>query len=586
MEHKLTFRNGPLAMVLLLTAIAYCGALRYGFVYDDGPQIVGNPLVQSWSHVGGYFTQHVWANQPGTRPTYYRPLFLLWLRLQHALFGLQPAGWHAASILLHLLVTWQVFLLGRALTPQRADAAFAALIFGLHPIHVEVVAWVSGSTDLLAAAFMLASLLAYLRVRSNARRRLAWSAASVAWYALALFSKEIALVLPLMLVAFELLPPSASARVPSLSALLARLHAYLWVTAGYLLLRSIALGGLAVRASNSLATVLHILPEAFWLYLRHLVWPFRLSPFYSVVNQATLPSFVVPLLAIAVVAALALTLGRRLPVQRFTLALLLLPLLPPLAALRFLPDDALVHDRYLYLPSIGFALLAGVLLSRVVGRAVAFNMPAAKWALMLPVMAILMFGTIKQQAYWANDLALYQRAIQVAPNNPMVLNGLADAFLAHGDRTKTIALYQQSLALDPDRWSTNFGVGMAYFRMKDYVQADRYLSRAVTIEPTKPYQGFALGLARRRLGHLPEAEAALRQALQVWPRARDFHLELGEVLEQEGKLTEARDEFSRELEIDPASKAAAKKAAVEQRIREKPASTSVSKRKVLPHIQR
>src|SRR5271167_576993 len=100
-----------------VTAIAYLRTLAFGFVYDDIPQILKNPAIQNWHYASQYFTSHVWAAiYPNSVGNYYRPLFLLWLRMNYALFGAAPAGWHAVSVLCHLVATYLVFRLARQLT--------------------------------------------------------------------------------------------------------------------------------------------------------------------------------------------------------------------------------------------------------------------------------------------------------------------------------------------------------------------------------------------------------------------------------------------------------------------------------------
>src|SRR5438132_225929 len=113
-----------LTLALLLTALVFGGTLRFDFIYDDWPQIVNNPVVQAWHFVPGYFIHHVWSHIYPTWPgNYYRPLFLLWLRLNHALFGLQPFGWHLTTVLAHLGVTAMVYWLAVRTTRDRIVAA-------------------------------------------------------------------------------------------------------------------------------------------------------------------------------------------------------------------------------------------------------------------------------------------------------------------------------------------------------------------------------------------------------------------------------------------------------------------------------
>src|SRR5437016_1893352 len=105
-----------LLFALVLTVAVYATAMGFGFVYDDQPQIVDNPAIRSWSHVSEYFTNHVWEGVFPGGGSHYRPVFLLWLRVLYAVFGLAPRGWHVASLLLHLATTLLVFHLSQRWT--------------------------------------------------------------------------------------------------------------------------------------------------------------------------------------------------------------------------------------------------------------------------------------------------------------------------------------------------------------------------------------------------------------------------------------------------------------------------------------
>ena len=128
----------------------------------------------------GCFVEHVWSQFSGQPGNYYRPLFEFWLVINYSLFGLNPAWWHASTVAVHLLVVLMVYLLARRVTGDRLTAAIATVIYGLHPTHIETVAWVSGVTEPLLAVFVIGSFLSYARSRDAGTARAWWRAASVA----------------------------------------------------------------------------------------------------------------------------------------------------------------------------------------------------------------------------------------------------------------------------------------------------------------------------------------------------------------------------------------------------------------------
>jgi len=193
------------AFVVAITFIGYMGTLRYDFVYDDEYVIVQNPSIQSWAALPRFFTEHLWFFK-FSMSNYYRPIFLVWLALNHTLFGLDPVGYHLTTVLAHVTVTLLVFHLARRLTGDLGAAAIASLLFGLHPAHIEGVAWICGVSEPLMAMFLLGSFLCYLRYRdTNIGRRKLWFVASLGLATLAVFEKETAVILPALIFAYEVI---------------------------------------------------------------------------------------------------------------------------------------------------------------------------------------------------------------------------------------------------------------------------------------------------------------------------------------------------------------------------------------------
>ena len=144
----LSDRTVAVALLLILAVVFlfYMDTLWFAFVHDDAFQIVGNAWLRSWKYLPRYFTADVWGFERSTyRGTFYRPIFLLWFRLQYLVFGLRPWGWHLCTVYCHLGVTLLAYYTAAALLKDRLAALSATLIFGLHPTHAEAVAWVSRS---------------------------------------------------------------------------------------------------------------------------------------------------------------------------------------------------------------------------------------------------------------------------------------------------------------------------------------------------------------------------------------------------------------------------------------------------------
>ena len=542
----------PLAIVVLTGAI-YLPTLGFEFVYDDYAQIVETKQLNSWRMIPHYFTGHVWAwKTPGVPGPYYRPVFLLWLLANQLFFGLSPLWWHLTSVLTHLGVTLLVYALATKLSGDRWVGAIASLLFGVHPAHLESVAWVSGITDPLLAVFLLGAMLCYLR------REPKWQLASLALYGIALLEKETAVILPCLIFAHAwLFDTPAKASVHSrLKLSTAAALPSIFLTSIYLGLRLSVLHALSIVITPvPWRDMAFTWPSMFVFYLRHLVWPGGLSVLYSlpVLHRPDLWHFAVPCLILAAVASVLVLWSLRSPVAAFSSLILFLPLLPAMN-LRTFARVEVVHDRYLYLPSIGFAILVALALRNIrVGPRRLAGHPVLQWALLLLLSSGLAFGVIQQGQYWSNNLSLFTRAVSVAPNNEIANQCLGTALLLHGRTADAVPYYMRALESNPNMPDAQYSLGRCFYELGMYADSEAHFERAASLQPynSKPYLYY--GLAKFREGQLDLAERALRYAIRIKgpDDYREYHLSLGLVLQQKGAFPEALREFEAEALENP-----------------------------------
>lgn len=552
-----------------VAALAYLGTLAYGFVYDDVLQVFQSPALHEWRYLPQYFTSHVLAAlHPGAGGNYYRPLLLLWLRLNYVLFGTEPAGWHATTVLCHVLATYLVFRVVEQLTSDRMVAFTAALLFGLHPAHIESVAWISGVSDPLMSCFLLGSLLAFFAWQKSAR--VLTAVYSLVLFGCALLSKETAVVLPLLIFVWALVESQPDVAQPVVAPPVGRRVGravresapYLLVALIYLAVRSWALHGFSHPAiSLSWTQVLLTWPAVVWFYARHLLLPVGLSEFYSLsyLDRATAGGFWLPLAKLALLLAVSWIWIRGIS-QRgaawFALALIVLPLLPVLDLPSLTVGD-IVHDRYLYLPSVGYVLLIALGL-REIGRRWpwfrGFSFSVAGAGLIALGFAAL---TIAQQTQWANDIQLYTRGLESAPDNLTVRDNLANAFVAANHPERAIPLYLEVLKRDPGFWRSNYNLGLAYYKTGNPAAAADYLARAIKIDRGDPDEFIYLAVVELELKKFAEAGENARRAIASNPQARGYHFILGLIGEAQGDRKAAMAALQTEVAEHPENAAAA-----------------------------
>jgi len=499
---------------------------------------------------------------PHQAGNYYRPIFMLWMRLNNALFGFRPWGWHLTTVLMHVLATFFVFRLARRLAaisygdgiPDQIGL-IAALIFGLHPAHIEAVAWVSGVTEGLFAILLIWSFLCFLdwrEDRPNARTY------SLLLYTLAIFSKETAVLMMPLVFAFLWLYPGEGR--PSLARrfwnALGPTIPYFGITFVYLYFRKLALSGLFHPITPlAFRTDVLTIPSVLWFYLKMLFAPVGLSAFYDTpyVTATNLHQFWLPVLGIAMFAAALFYWWwkSRQALVAFAAALLVLPL-GPLMNFRVFFIGEIAHDRYLYTPSIGFAILmalAIVTLANKIGSSESHW--HVTWAVAGLVAVVFLCLTIYQSLYWADNLVLYSRGVKIAPNNNLALNNLANEFGERKMYPQAMAMYEKVLERNPNFYLANYNLGYTAYEAGEWKVGERFLERAAVLDPTDAGTFYYLAKCEMQLGKLDEAEANLHRAIAVDQRLLGPRYTLGVLLKQEGRNKEALDYFRAELAKNP-----------------------------------
>jgi protein O-mannosyl-transferase len=547
--------------ILVITAITYLGTLRFEFVYDDGPQIVSNPFLKAWRYVPQYFVSDVWKQVfPMSPSNYYRPLFVVMMRVIYSLFANRPLGWHLVAVVLHLAVTWLTYILVRKISGQFTLAWLTALIFGLHPIHHEVVAWVSATTESLCAVFFVGAFLAYLQ--SLEKSRTAWMAVSCTLYLLALLSKETAIVLPALVFAYEFLgsKPSEQSKGQKLLLRIRRAAAtssfYIPIVLAYLTVRNQILRGLG--HSNARVPVwmwMRTLPSIVFNYVAHWFYPVHLGEFYDVFYQPKINFTHVALPAVILTAmGAAVWIFRKRLDEKMTgiaAAWIVIPLLPALDTFVFSPQE-LVHDRYFYIPSIGAAFLTALVITRPVkSRIGPFGLPLNVAATGLALAAALALLTVRAASFWADEHTLFSRAYQIAPLNAKAEINLGSDLLDLGKVDAAQNVLEDGFRQHEEDPGIAAYLGRVQYAKKQYAQAEFYTRRAIALDPTMPVGHLYLGQILLKENRPVNAEQSMHRAVELNPYSAPFHISYGIALQVNGNCAGANQQFEAALALEP-----------------------------------
>jgi len=540
-----------LAVVASLATLVYLNTLGNEFVYDDGAQVLRNHYIRDTRHLRAIFTTNVWSFLgPHAVSNYYRPVMHLVYMADYALFGYSTAGYHATSIFFHALNSVLVLLLAEALLFSRGVALLGAVLFAVHPIATESVAWAAAVPELTYTTFFLLSLWLYARARppraAGEAARLRWLVASVLAALLALFSKETALMLAPAIALYEHLFRESSE--PHLRRPLFYLG-HVAALVFYLVMRIFSLGGFQV-ATNPYG----VLPPAQFLlsavylvgkYVAKLLVPSPFNIFHVFHPARGLADWRVlgGLLVLAVAGAAAWALWRRRQPLWFTLALLLLPLVPALD-LRAIGHN-IFTERYLYLPAAAFCWLLAAALVHLGQRR--RRLAGALAALLAINYALL---TMFRNREWHDNITLYTATLLVSPESNLIRDNLGKTYLdGFGRPDLALAEFNECVRRAPERAEYHYDAALALGELRRYVQALAATERSLQLWPNYPEAYYARGDILREMGDLEAAWEAYQQALEIKPTYAEVLNAAGSLLRQQGRAAEAEQYFRRALAV-------------------------------------
>ncbi len=563
---------GLAILVVVATALVYLPCLRNGFVnWDDDYNILDNPDFRGlgWIQIKWMFTTSYLGP--------YQPLSWLSLGADYTLWGLKPFGYHLTNLILHAANAGVFFAVALALLRKAAgqgvvsvlpdeagpvwrlplSAAFAALVFALHPLRVESVTWVTERRDVLSGFFFLLCLACYLRGlgRTGWLRRHAWA---LVFFAAALLSKAIVIGLPLILLALDLYPLR---RLPLDPVRWWESEARpVWLEKiPYLLLASTAgvVGFLAQKGVGATMTLqdwgfVPRISQCFYglvFYIGKTLWPATLYILYEAPQPMALwkwPYWGCVLVVVGASVALV-RLWRRWPVGLVLWICYGVSLAPVLGLVKL--GQAVTADRYTYLACLGWALAAGAVLARGLrgGRAGRVASLALAGALCSALVGL----TVRQIAVWRDSESLWMNALKYNPRHIWAANNLGNALAEQGRTDEAIAQYHVAIRNHPSNAFAYYNLGNSLSKKGLSVQALPAYREALRWDPDYAQAHNNLAALLAKMGQWAEAERHFREALRLRPGTAQTHLGLADVLRDTDRLLEATQEYARSVALSP-----------------------------------
>jgi protein O-mannosyl-transferase len=519
----------------------------YGFVgFDDDDYFSSNDHVKAgltWNGIR-------WAFETGYASNWH-PLTWLSLMLDAQLFGTGPAGPHLTNVLLHAANTVLLFLLSRRLTGALWSSAFVAVVFAIHPLRVESVAWVSERKDVLSGFFFMLTLGAYARYVEKSKAQDSKSrifyGLSLLFFALGLMSKPMLVTLPFVLLLLDYWPFNRFNPATLKRLLVEKLPFFLLSAASCLAtvlvqreaIKPIIVLPLALRLGNALVS--------YATYLTQMIWPENLAAYYPY-------HFDTPAWQTMGAGALlfSITLAAFLTARKFPYFLVgwlwYLGMLVPAIGLVQVGGQAHA-DRYTYLPQIGLYIgiawaIKDLTLSWRYRRQILATMASV-------IIGALMVCTWRQTSYWRTDESLWERAIACTSGNYTAHINLGYVLAAQGRTAEAIEHYQQAIKFYPGYAQAYINLGVIFLNEGRLDEAGENFQRALEINPDSAEAHNNMGILLAKQGRTAEAIEHYQKAIELDPDRAEIYNNLGNLLATQGRTAEAIAQFQKALEVAP-----------------------------------
>jgi tetratricopeptide (TPR) repeat protein len=550
-----------LALFLGLILLLYGNSLRNEFTNWDDQMIYANPSIRSldWKSIMDLFTLK--------KASSYQPVRALSYAVDYRLWGLNPLGYHLSNLFFYLLTCITVFYTAQLLlekivagSPSSTwrTALFSSLLFAAHPVHVEAVTWLAARKEVLQGFFFFLSFYLYMKAGEVQERRKRWiyTGSVLLTFLLAVLSKPSAVALPGLFLLYE-----ASRKGEGMRRFFQRHWLFILSSAGISLLFFLILlkvmseaEGIksfygASMASNLVISVYLVLYNIKLLaFTTAYAAAYTITASFSILSKYTLLAFAATLLLFGVV----LWSRKKTSLYFFCFFWFLITLLP---FLNIVPISILLADRYVFLASFGYCLVAGSLLNRIFeagsGMALSNLFKALGLVFFLTLMAGYSWMTVQQNRVWRDSFSLWSDSVRKYPWSNLGNAMMGTVLLKRGEDREAVKHLERAIRVRPTDALSRAFLGYAYDRLDQPAKALEQLWEAVRLMPNETAIRLQLAEVYSHQKEYEKAEQILKDALARNPKSEEVRLRLGDLYRRAGRLQDAIHQLEETLGLFP-----------------------------------
>lgn len=524
--------------IVILGFIVYSNSLNNKFIWDDRLHILNNIFIKSWVNLPRVFCENMAAGA-GYKSSFYRPIQTLTYMIDYSFWGLDVKGYHLTGIFIHILVAMAVYALVNILVNKRSVSFFAGILFVVHPLNVETVAFISDRADSLAALFMLLCIIFYIKY-AGFKNTKAYILIILS-YLLALLSKENSIILPALLFSYHY---TFKKGIGDKKLMVITCLAFL-----YIVFRSVILS-FSFPVIPALPVLLQRIPGFFAAitdYLRIFLFPLDLHMEYSYrLFHFTEPKVIFGAAVLFLSLAYAFIKRKSDGFTAFSIFWFFITLLP--VSNIYPIGESYMAERWLYFPAIGlFFILADKLY-------LIYSIKRLK-ALMIVFLIIILgcysFLTIKQNRYWRDPVSFYERTLEFNPESAKIYNEIGFEYEVAGRKKGAIAAYKKAIKYAPGSAGAYFNLANLYHAIGKDEEAKLMYKKAQEINKKAIKQYRATGKKYEDAQKYRKAVSAYKKALELNPADLRLSNDLARMYIFIGKYRKAVTLFKKILEAQP-----------------------------------